>query len=293
MINSYMMKVIAVILMTMDHIAMVFLSPEDGEVLRILGRSAAPLFVFLLVQSFFYTRSREKMLVRLYLGSVITSSVFVVMAYCFNVYYNSNFMNILANLFLLLYLCERYKKSGYKTLFLWAGYYGVQLLTTVLILYLLDYLPGVFLVLLKALFFNNLLYEPFGLMFVLMGILFYEFHHNKRMCGFCCIAVSLSCKLLINSGVLYRLTSGISKVFHEISPIMGEIYDGSVRLRGFPIFENENMIFKYQWLMILVVPFLVLYDDKHIETRKYRYFAYVYYPVHCFLLYLLKFLILR
>ena len=105
MINSYMMKVIAVILMTMDHIAMVFLSPEDGEVLRILGRSAAPLFVFLLVQSFFYTRSREKMLVRLYLGSVITSSVFVVMAYCFNVYYNSNFMNILANLFLLLYLC--------------------------------------------------------------------------------------------------------------------------------------------------------------------------------------------
>jgi hypothetical protein len=69
-------KWIALIAMTIDHLAAYgFEIPVFGahfDTLRIIGRIAAPLFFFAITESVKHTRSRKKLLLRLYLGAVGT-----------------------------------------------------------------------------------------------------------------------------------------------------------------------------------------------------------------------------
>ena len=69
-------KWIALIFMTIDHLAAYgFEIPCVGahfSTLRLIGRIAAPLFFFAITESVKHTRSRKKLLLRLYLGAVGT-----------------------------------------------------------------------------------------------------------------------------------------------------------------------------------------------------------------------------
>ncbi len=73
-LNARQLKVIALLCMTLDHLASFgFEIPLFATLytpLRIVGRIAAPMFLFLLVQSARHTRSRKKFLLRLYLAGV-------------------------------------------------------------------------------------------------------------------------------------------------------------------------------------------------------------------------------
>lgn len=77
-LSSFQLKVIAVVCMTLDHLvafgwSIPLFSPYRVQLLlRTLGRIAAPLFLFVLVQGARHTRSRRRYLLRLYLGGVAT-----------------------------------------------------------------------------------------------------------------------------------------------------------------------------------------------------------------------------
>ena len=65
--NTYKLKLIAIITMLIDHIAAVLI-PSDTMlwlVMRCIGRLAFPIFVFLLVEGFHHTRDVKKYLLRL------------------------------------------------------------------------------------------------------------------------------------------------------------------------------------------------------------------------------------
>ncbi|MBQ9119031.1 MAG: hypothetical protein IJY09_03110 [Lachnospiraceae bacterium] len=72
--SAAQLKVIALIAMTMDHLAAygfpIPLFGENEALLRAIGRIAAPVFLFVLTESIRYTRSKGKFLLRLYLGAV-------------------------------------------------------------------------------------------------------------------------------------------------------------------------------------------------------------------------------
>ncbi len=73
-LNSFQLKIIALIFMTLDHAA-AFLSVipainTASEMVRIIGRIAAPLFLYVLSQGIWHTRSREKFALRLYIASL-------------------------------------------------------------------------------------------------------------------------------------------------------------------------------------------------------------------------------
>ena len=72
--NSFHLKLIAVITMTIDHIGAV-LMPQYGF-LRIIGRIAFPIYCFMLVNGFFYTKNIRKYIGRMLIFAVISEPFF-------------------------------------------------------------------------------------------------------------------------------------------------------------------------------------------------------------------------
>lgn len=62
-INTFTLKLIAVVCMIIDHIGLAFF--PEYIIFRILGRIAFPIFAYTLVEGFFHTRNLKKYLVRL------------------------------------------------------------------------------------------------------------------------------------------------------------------------------------------------------------------------------------
>ena len=68
-LNAFQIKIIACFCMTIDHIGA--FGNQYYAILRIIGRAAAPLFLFILVQSIRYTKNRTNLLKRLYFAGVL------------------------------------------------------------------------------------------------------------------------------------------------------------------------------------------------------------------------------
>lgn len=87
--NTFQIKLIAVILMVIDHVGY-FLFP-DILILRIIGRLSFPLFAFLIVKGYGYTRNKWRYFFRLFIFANIiqTPSFFIEMP--FNIFYTLSF----------------------------------------------------------------------------------------------------------------------------------------------------------------------------------------------------------
>lgn len=71
-LDGFQIKLIALIIMTIDHIHYFGSTIADLPlILTLIGRIAAPLFVFMVAEGFAHTHSRGKYLLRLYIGGVL------------------------------------------------------------------------------------------------------------------------------------------------------------------------------------------------------------------------------
>ena len=74
-LSGYQLKMIAIVFMFLDHVYMHVTSPIGGHpefvIFDVLSRFVSPLFLFLMVEGFFHTRSRKKYLTRLIMASII------------------------------------------------------------------------------------------------------------------------------------------------------------------------------------------------------------------------------
>lgn len=81
-LNSNQIKIIAIITMIIDHVGYYFESHMQNYIyiaLRIIGRVSMPLFSFLIVQGFFYTKNLKKYILRIFSVALITQlSIFLV-----------------------------------------------------------------------------------------------------------------------------------------------------------------------------------------------------------------------
>ena len=76
--NARRLKLAAAVLMTLDHVGLwcnLLGLRQLGLPLRAAGRIAAPLFLFLLTESLRHTRSRKRLLLRLWLAGVLHAAV--------------------------------------------------------------------------------------------------------------------------------------------------------------------------------------------------------------------------
>ena len=80
--NANHLKLIAIIAMTIDHIADLLYPgmPNNmiSNIMHIIGRLTAPIMFFFICEGFYYTKSLKKYIVRLFIFSIISH-----FAYCY------------------------------------------------------------------------------------------------------------------------------------------------------------------------------------------------------------------
>lgn len=84
--NSFYLKIIAIILMLIDHLS-VILPQEIGMICKIIGRLAFPIFAFLLVEGYFYTKNIKKYISRLVIFGAISQIPYIF-------YFHNGYLNI-------------------------------------------------------------------------------------------------------------------------------------------------------------------------------------------------------
>ena len=72
--NSFMLKLFAASFMVIDHIGVLFF-PEN-MMFRIIGRLSFPIFAFLIVEGFIYTRDIKKYILRVVTFGIISEIPF-------------------------------------------------------------------------------------------------------------------------------------------------------------------------------------------------------------------------
>lgn len=107
MLSSAALQIIALVSMTIDHIGYYFL--PDCTPLRIIGRLAFPLFVFMLVEGYKHTRSLPKYFLRIIIAAVAAQIVIYALAVTRGFSYTHNTLFTLAFALAALYFTERGK----------------------------------------------------------------------------------------------------------------------------------------------------------------------------------------
>lgn len=276
-LTAYQIKMLAVILMTIDHLGAygheipVFSLSAYNYQLRLIGRSAMPLFLFALTESIRYTRNRPRFLLRLYLAAV-GMGVFTVVTNCFfgstighftlsNIFYTYLYVAIYVILienFLRAAKDRDWKKGILSSVGIAATAIPHILYRALESLPLLDY--GLTIeesILVKDLievFAKGPWLVEYSLLFVLMGVLMY-FAKNKYGKAVVLVVFSLLC------------------------------YFGEQAMRsGLPLWEWMNVsplnmvLSALQSKMILAAPIMLLYNGQ--KGRGDKWFFYLYYPLH-------------
>ena len=81
-INANVLKIFAIIVMLVDHVGCYFVSkitPNSYYIMRSIGRLAMPIFLYLIVQGFFYTSNLKKYIFRLFCLATLTQVILIVL----------------------------------------------------------------------------------------------------------------------------------------------------------------------------------------------------------------------
>ena len=247
--NATTLKIIAVVLMFLDHIHQMWAHSGAPLWLTMLGRPVFPIFLFIMSESFHYTRSRKKMLIRL----LLISWLMIILNRLLNVVIlpNENIVLInsafgtffIAALYMLFWdmLIKGIKEKKIQKIIAAALLCLVPILTAFPILYLAS-MESPPLWLLNIFFFiPNVVVVEGGPVIVALGLLFYIFRKWRWV----------QCLVLI-----------------VLSALQFFLFKESI-----------------QWMMVFAVIPMLLYNGE--KGRGMKNFFYIFYPAHIYLLYVI------
>lgn len=112
--TSFVLKLIAMLTMTMDHIGDGYLKQVSW--MNLIGRIAFPIFAFQISKGYIHTKSLKKYFLRLFVFALISQIPFTLFA---STYTNTFTLNIFCTLFVGLFAIFAYDKiCNYKTTFI-------------------------------------------------------------------------------------------------------------------------------------------------------------------------------
>jgi hypothetical protein len=250
------LKIIALIAMFIDHVGQFI--PDIPEFFHWIGRIAAPIFIYTLVIGYQHTSTRRKYIIRLYLCSFCMAIFNFIINIVFNdtqMYITNNFFAPLFLTVMTIYMFEQRKIRSIIYFVIWQllAFLSSVLFSEILDLGLLGQTEGSYQFF--GSIFGSVLFVEGGPLFVLLGLFFYLFRRQKIETTVVYIAFSLFCYI------------AYAKWGHR------------------PDFLTESLLpfAGYQWMMIIALPLMLLYNGK--KGGGLKYFFYIFYPVHIFLLY--------
>ena len=265
--TSYSLKVLALLLMTLDHIYYYLGSGilPIPHIFTLLGRISAPLFLFAMAEGFSHTHDRMAYLKRLYLASVLMSVG--------NDLVNSflphpNGAMVINGMFATLFIVGLYiwaielllgniKKKNWKNI----GIALAMLLIPIgsgigVTLYIGNTasVSPIGRIVFQALYtwVPSPIFVEGSVYWVFLGTGFY-FLRNKK--------IGLSVFYVLMSGFFFFTAAGEGMTYENL------------------------FILNDQWFMVLSLPFILLYSGQ--RGKKMKYFFYMYYPLHVYVLVLL------
>jgi len=262
-LSSFQIKIIAVVIMTIDHLAAYQILTTDNHtnsIMRMIGRIAAPLFLFLLVEGLHYTRSKTKYVTRLYIFSFSFQFIIEILTMIFtkqgNAFLAGNIFQTFFYTALYITCIEKIIKKD-KNIIAPAVFMFIPLALVVVHQWFsgLNYSGNVyeFIKIILNVFCPSPFTIEYSFIFVILGVLWY-FVNNKYINCALFIVLSLF-SYAVDVNVFYNPNSDLSFWHLFTSP---------------------------QWYMVFAVIFILLYNGK---KGKYglKYFFYIYYPVHMIL----------
>jgi len=258
--NAFQLKIIALIIMTIDHLGFyqtLTANPQINSIFRIIGRIAAPIFLFLVTEALHHTRSKTKYLIRLYIAAVITGTL---NALFFNTIAIGYSTSALGNIFITFFYVAFYiyfieillQSKNNKTKI----YSLIALLIPILAIFLnIKFCTTTYQQIIHILFPSPLTIN-YSILFVLIGIVWY-FTNNK----------ATNCVIL-----------AITSIFSFLIP------DTAIP-HNTEFFQLHTLFINPQWCMFLAIPFILIYNGE--KGKSLKSFFYIYYPLHQYYLFLI------
>lgn len=285
--NAYVLKIIALLCMTIDHIAMYNSDfPLVGKFMnemRLIGRIAAPLFMFLFVYSVRYTHNRKLFLSRLYLAALVIKLSECIVNLCVgDILGYPMFHNIIFTFFYTasyIYLLEVMISSGTKAIYQrLLAMFGIVLITYLpdKLWHLFDHsgllhsFEGKWYSISRSILdgiLANPIHTEYGFMLILLGILMYFARSKKWQV----IIFTLFCLFWPMLDIIISNSS----VAQEFAKLLFALPWADLYMDG------------TQWFgMLLALPFMLLYNGK--SPNKNKWFFYGYYALHRYILVILR-----
>ena len=243
--TTFTLKMIALIHMVLDHISYYF--PSAPFWFRWLGRGSYPLFLFCMVWGYHYTKNRKRYLLRLYLMSIFMTVFGYALDNCLMVTENGYGNH---NIFLPMFLTGVIIST--IELFLRDRKKGTLLLIAIFLVQFLYYTIPFIIPFAGNLsgdtltgIIPSLVLNEYGFDFIVLGVLMYFLREKK---DWLCVVYSIFCIYQFSSEMF---TSGTGNAT--------------------------------QWMMIIALPFMLRYNRQ--KGPGLKYFFYVFYPAHTFLLF--------
>ena len=271
-ISSLILKIIACVLMTLDHVALLFLpspavlSVGPYYILRAIGKIAFPIFAFLAVEGVYHTKNIKGYLLRLLIGALLIDLFGYIISFSTGISIASNpiignaFMDLFLGV-LLVYLLKR--KDWYSLFailpFLYALFSEVEIHEYYGTLFKADW--GFFSICLFALFF---LARELG-----------DYYLKKKALR---EGLEENTYLLLDSNKYHKILSVFALVTIEL------VFYLIFRL------DNTSFLLPNQFVPLgtystLALLFILLYNGKRGFSSKVLQFSfYAYYPLHVFIL---------
>ena len=271
-LSSYQLKLVALLFMSIDHLgAYGFSVPIFGKyysTFRILGRIAAPLFLFTLTESIGKTSNQCKLLLRLYVAAILTGLTTTFMNYFF-----SNSLgeyaqdNIFFTYFYTAIYCILFEKIKYNVL----NYRWRKTLLLSIVLLAIAVFPHFLSIAFLQLHVKSQFLQDFFYSFVCSPL---KVQYTPLFC--------------IMGVTMYFLKAPYAKaiVFILFSMLS---YD----LRFSHYFQESifSDFFGYpQYWMALAAPFMLLYNGSCGKNRKWLF--YIYYPAHRYVIIVFSYLVM-